>query len=568
MKKSNLPISISIVILLTLTLAIPGLPAQIDRGAAVPSEGIPEKLRGLDIKDYFIGSGLKRVGSIDALRGSVVVTHKATGEAYFGLAGDYLYKNDALETLPHSRCRIDLVTEDVISMAANTRLELDEVSFEREKRSFLGMLKGKVMFYALRLFSRKTNMQVRTPTAVCGVRGTKFAVHVYKLQEEAAAGEVVLATLGDSIPFLAAVDNEKTGMDVIFYDGPGYIDGERIGPGQKYGNGIIREATTEEMEALEQDTWVDGKLPPPVKATVRPRDTGKRDPSYAPDTPDRIADENQKQVIGGEEQSPATGGLFGYFTALLSNAGEGYSYAGTYTSTSRQDFGGETVEAYSNGDKMVTTGKSAWGGGTPYLKSINHAGFSSGDLGATRPIVIGELGKNAYLTWGWWNCPGSVSINPLGDYAVSHPSNAKQGYYIFGPNPADIGALSGAYTYTGSAHGTIQRLNVLNQDMQGSFNCSLNFDTQQVADFDLSVSGGGYAASIANAAGSLMAGDNHINLNAGFGWKLGIAGSETAATSGVVKGSVYGDGGEAVGGVWNMGNAEAYHATGIFQGVK
>ena len=71
------------------------------------------------------------------------------------------------------------------------------MGFELEKKSFLGMLRGKVMFYALRLFSKKTNMMVRTPTAVRGVIGTKFGVHVYQLHEgRADAHNIVLANLG------------------------------------------------------------------------------------------------------------------------------------------------------------------------------------------------------------------------------------------------------------------------------------------------------------------------------------------------------------------------------------
>ena len=41
------------------------------------------------------------------------------------------------------------------------------------------MLRGKVMFYAVRLFKYRTaSMSVKTPTAVVGVRGTKFGVEV------------------------------------------------------------------------------------------------------------------------------------------------------------------------------------------------------------------------------------------------------------------------------------------------------------------------------------------------------------------------------------------------------
>jgi hypothetical protein len=52
------------------------------------------------------------------------------------------------------------------------------------------------MFYAMRLFRfKKTMFQVKTPTAVMGVRGIKFGVHVYQVEDEKAE-EMAAATAG------------------------------------------------------------------------------------------------------------------------------------------------------------------------------------------------------------------------------------------------------------------------------------------------------------------------------------------------------------------------------------
>jgi len=109
--------------------------------------------------------------------------------------------------------------------------------------------------------------------------------------------------------------------------------------------------------------------------------------------------------------------------------------------------------------------------------------------------------------------------------------------------------------------------------MTGTFGCTLNFGTTPtVSNFALSVTGANYAASISEASGTLSTtGNNHINLDYTSGaWQLGPTGSPVSATYGDAKGSVYGTNGEAVGGVWKMGEDVYYnyHATGVYQGTK
>jgi len=611
MKKAKLLITLSITILFALALITPHLLAQVKRGVAIPSDQVPEKLKALDIKDYFIESDFKRAGIIHALRGTVVVTHKATKEAYFGVQGDYIYENDSLETVANSRCRLRLFNEDVISMAPNTHLEVDEVVFKREKRekrSFLSMLKGRVMFYSLRLFSfRKASARLKTPTVVVGVRGTKFGVHVYGLDEKKAAlNDILLAHSGDSIPYLAAVEGEKTGTKAIFYDGTGDVDGEEVGPGQKYEDGIITDATKEEMYEMESDTEIEvGEEEARVveeeekeeeaeeaEEEEAPAETGEAAPGSEADTTEQtaivVSEETGlgtekayiEEVTEAQEVAEEPRGPYGYFTALLSYAygdvhfpnlssGEVYC-AATYRSKSRQDFGGAaeggTIEGYDNSNKMVGTGQGGWEDGTPYLKYFEYSGTTSGeDLGTSEPIVTTKLGSNTYLEWGYWNQPGGVYLDELTQsFAVYHPDNVRQGYYIFGPNPTDIGAMSGQYLYSGSAYGTMCTSGA-NVAMEGSFNCGLNFDTESVTDFGLSVSGSGYSASISGASGSLAPGDNHIYLTTSNGtWDF----DGMPPSSGDVRGSVYGPNGEAVGGVWNMGSGYGGYATGIFEGTR
>jgi hypothetical protein len=583
MKKRKLVIIFSIAILFTLTLAAPHVLSQVKRGAAVPIDQVPEKLKKLDIKDYFIASDFKGVGIIHALRGTIVVLHKATGKAYFGMEGDYIYENDVLETLAKSRCRLRLFNEDVISMAPDSNLAVDEVTFsrkKREKRSFFSMLKGKVMFYSLRLFSfRKSYARLKTPTAVVGVRGTKFGVYVYwEDGEKQAKGPIQVADLGNNMGmYVAKADPGEGGKSYTrahFEDGDGYVDKKDVPAGFTYDSKTDETNPTDPTYAkdFEEETSVEEKLREPEKPFKPPVDTGEKDPDWDADMIEKIADIALEHKADGETQPS---GQYGYFTAFLSSyidIDAIYSYASINRSLSRQDFGGETVSAYSVSDYITATGQSAWDGGTPYVKEISWLGYSSSDLGTSQPIVVGQLGSNSYLTWGWWNSPGTVTIDLVGDYAIYHPENDRQGYYIFGPNPADINALSGTYTYTGDAYGSFY-VSDSSEAMTGTFGCTLTFGTTPtVSNFNLSVSGATYGASISGALGTLSpTGDNHINLDYTSGtWQLvEPTGGPVSATYGDVKGSVYGTNGEAVGGVWKMGADNFnYHATGIYQGTK
>jgi len=314
MKKRKLVIIFSISILFTLVLAAPHVLSQVKRGAAVPIDQVPEKLKKLDIKDYFIASDFKGVGIIHALRGTVVVIHKATGKAYFGMEGDYIHENDVLETLAKSRCRVRLFNEDVISMAPDSNLAVDEVAFsrkKREKRSFFSMLKGKVMFYSLRLFSfRKSYARLKTPTAVVGVRGTKFGVYVYwEDGEKQAKGPIQVADLGNDMGIYLAKagpgEGGKSYTKAHFEDGDGYVDEKDVPAGFTYDSKTDETNPTDPTYArdFEEEASVEEKFPKPEKPFKLPVDTGEKDQNWDADMIEKIADIAQEHKTGGVTQA-------------------------------------------------------------------------------------------------------------------------------------------------------------------------------------------------------------------------------------------------------------------------
>jgi hypothetical protein len=64
----------------------------------------------------------------------VVVLHKDTGEAYFAAEGDTVFNQDVFFTLRSSLCRLKFFNADVISMAENTKISIDDMVADRKKR--------------------------------------------------------------------------------------------------------------------------------------------------------------------------------------------------------------------------------------------------------------------------------------------------------------------------------------------------------------------------------------------------------------------------------------------------
>lgn len=157
---------------------------------AAEADGIPEELRELQIKDGFIEQPADPVGKIGRItgKGRVVVVHGATQEAFYASLDDAVYEKDALYTLDDCRIRVEFKDRNVAILSPNSQLEIEEIYaslLKGEKKSLLGITKGKAIFYAFRLFSyRDVKFKVKTPTATIGVRGTKFGTEVERINND------------------------------------------------------------------------------------------------------------------------------------------------------------------------------------------------------------------------------------------------------------------------------------------------------------------------------------------------------------------------------------------------
>ena len=202
------------------------------------ASGLPPELEKLQIKDGFVSSQSKEVGLIRLIKGSgkLIVVHRPKQDAYYAQEGNPVYENDSLYTLD-CRCRIEFEDKNVIFMAPETHLDIDEVSasfFAAKKKSLFGMTKGKAVIYALRLFGyRDVELTLKTPHAMIGVRGTKFGAEIDKIKLEKPSddlltrayvfeGEVDVTSLIDSRTQLLRKDEileaDQRGLGTVKFD--------------------------------------------------------------------------------------------------------------------------------------------------------------------------------------------------------------------------------------------------------------------------------------------------------------------------------------------------------------
>lgn len=86
-----------------------------------------------------------------------------------------LYQGYEIKTASKSEAEIVFKDKSVVFLSENSSLKIEKAALEKEKRDFsIEFLKGKILFFVQKMAN--SNFKVRTPTAVCAVRGTDFAI--------------------------------------------------------------------------------------------------------------------------------------------------------------------------------------------------------------------------------------------------------------------------------------------------------------------------------------------------------------------------------------------------------
>ena len=154
---------------------------------------------GVKIAKDFVGGVEMEVGKVQKVQGKVYVIHKGAKTAYRLKARHPIFEGDTIITGSRSRINAAMEDQSVLAMAPNAKLEVTKLKYDQKKKTrstVMGLFWGSARFIVKKL-SGNPNYQVRTETAVCGVRGTDFAVSVAPAPEgkQASAVDRVLAFL-------------------------------------------------------------------------------------------------------------------------------------------------------------------------------------------------------------------------------------------------------------------------------------------------------------------------------------------------------------------------------------
>jgi hypothetical protein len=143
---------------------------------------------GLTMEDVFKPGLGASVGKIEMAQGQVVIIHADELRGYQARKDLPLYTGDTIVTLETGRTRFKLNDESTVTIAPETKLVINQSVYDPAKKSrtsFMGMSVGKARFLVKKLTDfQRSVFKVKTPTAVCGVRGSDFIATVTTARTE------------------------------------------------------------------------------------------------------------------------------------------------------------------------------------------------------------------------------------------------------------------------------------------------------------------------------------------------------------------------------------------------
>ncbi|MDW3206529.1 MAG: FecR domain-containing protein [Alphaproteobacteria bacterium] len=197
-----------------------GVPPSLQtEGGAVINGDLVAQLAGPMVPDTQIAqSGTsdalgEAAGVVDNMKGEVIAIRGGV-EVELG-AGDSIYEGDVLVTGADSAVGIIFTDDSTMSMGGGARISIDEMVYNADSGSgsqLFDVVQGAFVFASGQIGKDDPeNVQVRTPVATIGIRGTKYAVNVDQELGEATvtlfegavvvengAGQALLNSIGQS----------------------------------------------------------------------------------------------------------------------------------------------------------------------------------------------------------------------------------------------------------------------------------------------------------------------------------------------------------------------------------
>jgi hypothetical protein len=137
---------------------------------------------GLVIEEVFKPGPGSPVGKIEMVEGQVIIIHAGVLSGYLAEKDLPLFTGDTIVALESGRISFKLNDGSTLALASETKLVMNRTVFDLAKKSrvsFLSMSLGKARFLVKKIAGlKRSEFKVRTPTAVCGIRGSDFIASV------------------------------------------------------------------------------------------------------------------------------------------------------------------------------------------------------------------------------------------------------------------------------------------------------------------------------------------------------------------------------------------------------
>jgi len=214
-------------------------------------------MKGFSYGEEVVGYPGRIEGRCEVLRKGVA--EKITRSTYF-------LKGDMIRTYQNGKIEIILLDETVIKIGPNAEVNLSDFLLDEagsRRKGIVKLIRGSIMTFLRKIYKGiKGEFSVETPTAVVGVRGTKFIVSVYS------PSQTEIIALEDSVnvdtPY-GSIVLEEGFMTSVF-------EGEPPSPPQRFDPEKIKEF----IEGIEpsheepEELWEGGRIEVPTETKESP----------------------------------------------------------------------------------------------------------------------------------------------------------------------------------------------------------------------------------------------------------------------------------------------------------
>ena len=183
--------------------------------AALVESFTPPESAGQFAQAGQVAQAAQPIGQVKDLAGQVFAV-RADGTRVKLDAGDPVYQGDIIETADSGAVNMVFVDETTFALGGDARLALDKMVFDPATQlgqSSFSILKGVFVFVSGQIAHHDyTKMQVNTPVATIGIRGTRVAGEIKPAGEESKftviEGEIAVSTQGGTV--IMGGQNETT----------------------------------------------------------------------------------------------------------------------------------------------------------------------------------------------------------------------------------------------------------------------------------------------------------------------------------------------------------------------